>query len=169
MADLAITPGRSNDIPLLEPLWLAVHEAHQQAMPELAPYVSDEQSWQQRRQLYTELLARPAAFLLLAGFGAELAGYALGYVRNDTDDDWVSDTWDLDGPIGELESLSVLPVHRRKGVGGALLTAADLEFTRLGVRNQILGMLPGNSTAMRVYQRHGYRPTWVYLSRFNHD
>jgi ribosomal protein S18 acetylase RimI-like enzyme len=69
--------------------------------------------------------------------------------------------------VGELESLAVLPPHRRKGIGGALLEAADVEFARLGVRNQILGMLPDNTAALRLYQRHGYQSTWLYLSRFN--
>ena len=27
-------------------------------------------------------------------------------------------------------------------------------------------MLPGNTAAIRLYQRYGFRPTWSYLSRF---
>ena len=30
----------------------------------------------------------------------------------------------------------------------------------------ILGLLPGNTDAARLYERRGYRPTWLYLSRF---
>ncbi len=29
-----------------------------------------------------------------------------------------------------------------------------------------LGALPGNTAAIRLYQRHGFHPTWSYLSRF---
>jgi ribosomal protein S18 acetylase RimI-like enzyme len=29
----------------------------------------------------------------------------------------------------------------------------------------MLGVLPGNADAIRLYQRRGYRPTWTYLSR----
>ena len=36
---LEITRGSVDDIDSLEPLWVAVHHAHQAAMPELAPYV----------------------------------------------------------------------------------------------------------------------------------
>lgn len=46
--------GLLADLESLEPLWLSVHRRHAEAMPELAPYVSDEQSWAVRRALYTE-------------------------------------------------------------------------------------------------------------------
>jgi ribosomal protein S18 acetylase RimI-like enzyme len=28
-------------------------------------------------------------------------------------------------------------------------------------------VLPGNAAAIRLYERRGYRPTWLYLSRFD--
>jgi ribosomal protein S18 acetylase RimI-like enzyme len=30
----------------------------------------------------------------------------------------------------------------------------------------VLGVLPGNVDAIRLYERRGFRPTWLYLSRF---
>ena len=30
----------------------------------------------------------------------------------------------------------------------------------------VLGVLPGNEDAIRLYERRGYRPTWSYLSKF---
>ena len=30
----------------------------------------------------------------------------------------------------------------------------------------ILGALAGNTDAIRLYERRGYRPTWLYLSKF---
>jgi hypothetical protein len=27
-------------------------------------------------------------------------------------------------------------------------------------------VLPGNAGAIRLYERRGFRPTWLYLSRF---
>ena len=35
-----------------------------------------------------------------------------------------------------------------------------------GVDDLILGVLPGNDAAIRLYERHGYRRTWTYPSRF---
>jgi ribosomal protein S18 acetylase RimI-like enzyme len=37
----------------------------------------------------------------------------------------------------------------------------------LGVKDLILGALPGNTDAIRLYERRGYQPTWLYLSRFD--
>ena len=43
--------GAAGDLPLLEPLWVAVHHRHAQTMPRLAPYVSDEDTWAIRSTL----------------------------------------------------------------------------------------------------------------------
>jgi ribosomal protein S18 acetylase RimI-like enzyme len=134
-------------------------------MPELAPYVSDTETWRHRRSLYEILLSKPDSFLFLAKASGMLVGYALGHVV-DAADGWTSDTWRTGNRIGELESLGVLPDHRGAGVGSALLDAVDLEFERIGVRDVLVGVLPGNEGAIRLYERRGYRPTWLYLSRF---
>jgi ribosomal protein S18 acetylase RimI-like enzyme len=36
-----------------------------------------------------------------------------------------------------------------------------------GAQDLILGVLPGNDDARRLYERRGYRPTWLYLSQFD--
>jgi ribosomal protein S18 acetylase RimI-like enzyme len=165
LAAFQIVRGSAADIPALEPLWVAVHHVHAASMPELAPYVSDEETWRERRALYGALFRQPDTFLFLARVGGELVGYALGRVLGDRED-WWSDTWRVGDRIGELESVSVLPEHRGAGIGAALLDAADQEFERLHVHDQIVGALPGNADAIRLYERRGFRPTWVYLSRF---
>lgn len=162
---LRIVRGSEDDIPSLEPLWVAVHHVHQASMPELAPYVSDEETWRERRTLYEEVFRKPDTFLILARVGRELVGYALGHVLGSAES-WWSDTWRTGDRVGELESISVLPEHRGAGIGSALLDAVDAEFARLGVDDQVIGLLPGNVDALRLYQRRGFRPTWLYLSRF---
>lgn len=162
---LRIVRGSKDDIPSLEPLWVAVHHVHQAAMPELAPYVSDEETWRERRTLYEEVFRKPETFLFLARVERELVGYALGHVLGSAES-WWSDTWRTGDRVGELESISVLPEHRGAGIGSALLDAVDAEFARLGVDEQVIGVLPGNIDALRLYQRRGFRPTWLYLSRF---
>jgi ribosomal protein S18 acetylase RimI-like enzyme len=162
---LEIVRGSAADIPQLEPLWVAVHHVHAASMPELAPYVSDEETWRERGALYAQLFRKPETFLLLARLGGDLAGYALGHVL-DAEGNWSSDTWRTGDRLGELESISVLPELRGRGIGSELLEAVDREFARLGVDDLILGALPGNTAAIRLYERHGFRPTWLYLSRF---
>jgi hypothetical protein len=69
MAGWEIRRGLEDDLDALAPLWIAVHHQHLESMPELAPYVTDDESWQERRGLYTELLAKPDTLLILASEG----------------------------------------------------------------------------------------------------
>ena len=76
---MEITKGSASDLDDIEPLWLALHHAHAESMPELAPYYGDGDSWAARRELYAELLSRPDALLLLVRVDGELVGYALAH------------------------------------------------------------------------------------------
>ncbi len=157
--------GSAADLAALEPLWVSVHHRHAEAMPELAPYVDDQQTWAARSALYAELLGKRDTILLLAAADGELVGYGLAHVMP-AGDTWVADTWQTGNRIGEIESLAVLPSHRGHGIGTQLLTGLESELRAIGVRDLIIGVLPGNEAAIRLYQRHGFRPTWSYLSRF---
>jgi ribosomal protein S18 acetylase RimI-like enzyme len=165
MSEVEITRGTAADIPRLEPLWVAVHHQHQTSMPELAPYVSDEETWRVRRALYEELFRKPDTFLLLASLGDRLVGYAL--VHGDpVAESFIDDTWETTDRVAELESISVLPEHRGAGIGSALIEEVHRELDAMGVEDVIIGALPGNEGAIRLYERFGYRPTWLYLSKF---
>jgi ribosomal protein S18 acetylase RimI-like enzyme len=157
--------GGAEDLDLVEPLWVAVHHRHRESMPELEPYVSDTETWQARRKLYEELLAKPDTLLLLAVVGDKLIGYGLAHAF-DIADTWIEDTWRTGELIGEIESLSVLPEYRGSGLGSALLERLESHLHERGVDDLILGALAGNTDAIRLYERHGYQPTWLYLSKF---
>ena len=157
--------GSLADLPLLEPLWVSVHHHHAEIMPGLAPYVTDQQTWAVRSQLYAELLTKPDTVLLLASAGGAVIGYGLAHVML-ASDTWVADTWQTGDRIGEIESLAVQPDFRGQGVGSRLLTALSAELAAAGVHDLVLGALPGNADAIRLYQRHGFQPAWTYLSRF---
>jgi GNAT superfamily N-acetyltransferase len=166
MPGLTISRGSAADIPALEPLWVAVHHRHAESMPELAPYVTDAETWAERRALYVTLLERPDTVLLLARIDGDLIGYALSHVL-DVNETWIPDTWRTGSRIAELESISVLPSHRGAGVGSALFDAIEREWEALGVSDAIIGLLAGNDGALRMYERRGFRPTWLYMSRFD--
>jgi ribosomal protein S18 acetylase RimI-like enzyme len=153
------------DLHLVEPLWIAVHHRHAETMPELAPFVGDDESWAVRKVLYEELLVKPDTLLLLAFDGTAAIGYGLAHVVA-LEDSWIPDTWQTGQRIGEIESLSVLPEYRGSGLGSVLLDRLEAHLRDRGARDLILGVLPGNDDAIRLYQRRGYRPTWLYLSRF---
>ena len=57
---------------------------------------------------------------------------------------------------GELYAINVDPDHWGTGAGRALLTAAQTELTRLGYREAVLWVLPGNSRARRFYEVAGW-------------
>ena len=157
--------GTAGELPLLEPLWVAVHHRHAQTMPHLAPYVSDGDTWAIRSALYRELLAKPDTLLLLAFDGESAVGYGVAHVLP-VDDSWIPDTWQTGASIGEIESLSVLPEYRGSGLGSLLLDRLETHLRARGAQDLILGVLPGNAAAIRLYERRGYQPTWLYLSRF---
>lgn len=156
--------GSAADLDDLRPLWLLLHRHHQQLLPGLAPYVSDEQSWSSRRRLYAQLLARPDSILLLARLHGALVGYGLAHVQ-DAAQTWVEDTWATGPRIGEIESLGVVPEQRGQGVGTALLDELLRRLGEAGADDVVLGVVPGNP-ATRLYERAGFTPTWSYLSRF---
>jgi GNAT superfamily N-acetyltransferase len=162
--NVEIARGSAADIPRLEPLWVAVHHVHQESMPELAPYVDDTTTWAFHGRMYAELLAKPDSILLLVLVGGELAGYGLACVH-DVDDTWIPDTWVTGSRIGEVESLSVSAAHRGAGIGSQLLDALEQHLRDVGAEDIIIGALPGNP-AVGLYERRGYKPTWLYLSKF---
>lgn len=165
MAAVRIVEGSVEDVDLLEPLWVSVHHAHAAAMPELGPYVSDAKTWADMRAIYDEQFAKPDTRLLLAYDGEMLVGYAVTHVMP-IEETWIGDTWATGDRIGELETVAVAPSHRGRGIGNALLDAVDRVFAEQGVADVIIGALAGNEGALRLYERRGFRPTWLYLSRF---
>ena len=162
---LEVVRGSEADIPSLEPLWVAVHHVHEASMPELAPYVSDEETWRERRALYAELFRQAGDVLVpRARTGRARRLRARSHPR-------------LGRVMVERHMAHQRPSRRariglrttrapRSGIGSALLDAVDAEFARLGVDDQVIGVLPGNVDAIRLYERRGFRPTWLYLSRF---
>lgn len=134
-------------------------------MPELAPYVDDAETWRARRALYQELLAKPDTLLLLASVDEKPIGYGLTHVVS-VAGSWIEDTWATGSRIGEIESLSVLPDFRGSGLGSELLERLEKHLHDVGVDDLILGALAGNTDAVRLYQRRGYQPTWLYFSKF---
>ena len=134
-------------------------------MPELAPYVSDGATWRARRTLYEDLLTKPDTLLLLAVVDDKPIGYGLTHVMP-VADSWIEDTWTTGERIGEIESLSVLPSYRGSGLGSELLDRLESHLHERGVDDLILGALAGNADAIRLYERRGYQPTWLYLSKF---
>ncbi len=135
----------------LERLWMALQRHHAdlvEALPELTAR-SLEESWDRRRAAYATWLAEPDAFVLLAELGGEPAGYAL--VR-------IVDGFHSFGPderLASVETLSVRPEARGRGVGSALMDAVERELAEVGIGRLKLAVVDGNEEALRFYAGRG--------------
>lgn len=88
------------------------------------------------------LLARDPDALITAWVGSELVGTVVA-------------GWD--GWRCHLYRLAVAPEHRRQGVGGALIEAAENRCRRLGGTRVDAMVLDDNETAHRAWRSSGYR------------
>ena len=148
----------------LRPLWLVLHHHHQAVGgPALGPYVDDAASWAARRALYTGFLDR-GGFAVLAERDGQLAGYAMVAVTP-ADETLMPDTWRTGDRVAEVETLVIDPGARGAGLGTALLDRIDEELAADGVEDVLIGALVTNTDAIRLYERRGFRPAWLYLLR----
>lgn len=61
-------------------------------------------------------------------------------------------------PLLNVHDLVVLPAHRARGVGQALLAAAQKHAQERGCCKLTLEVLSGNARALRSYQHFGFAP-----------
>jgi ribosomal protein S18 acetylase RimI-like enzyme len=163
---VAITPGGSDDIPALRELWLELHHHHQQVGPQSGIFQDDETSWQVRSSEYREWLGDGRSFLLLARAGERLIGYCVVRVMEAEPD--LRDAWKVPDVVAEVETMIVSGDYRGAGVGGRLLDAADAKLDELGITEVLVGLIPGNDGAERLYRRRGFQPRWLLLARGAH-
>lgn len=61
-------------------------------------------------------------------------------------------------PLLNVHDLAVLPTHRGRGIGQALLTACEAHARQRGCCKITLEVLSGNDRALRSYQHFGFAP-----------
>ena len=71
--------------------------------------------------------------------------------------------WKLYGDWGWVGTLGVLPSHRGRGIGEALLRTAFAEFWRRGERRIALGVAADSDSATRLYERAGMRRLYTIV------
>ena len=102
---------------------------HRETVGEVWPVRDEGAAWQRRRAEYLEWVAGEGTMLAAVPAG-DPAAAPLGYAVLMPSP--VGATWDLGERIGEVESLSVAPEARGRGVGSALLDAAREHFLAAG-------------------------------------
>lgn len=96
---------------------------------------------------FRELIADPAAFVLLSGDPQDPTGYAVVTLRP---------TVYCDGPLAVLDELYVRPALRAGGIGTALLHRAIAEVRARGGGEMHINVDEIDTDARRFYERHGF-------------
>ena len=160
---IAIERGGVDDIAALRDLWLELHHHHAQVAPQSGEFVDDETSWRVRSSSYREWLGDPGSFLLLARAEGRLVGYALVRVLEAGPE--LTDSWRVPAVVAEIETMLVSAPFRDAGLGTRLLDEIDAELERQEITEVIVGVMPGNDGAQRLYERRGFQPRWLLLAR----
>ena len=98
------------------------------------------------RRAFGRVLASPSAWLTVAELDGCCAGYVLVFFRRAS-------------RIARLYSIAVEPTHTGRGIGPALLAAAEAQVRRRGVHLIRLEVREGNASAIERYRKSGYVET----------
>jgi len=98
------------------------------------------------------------AVVLVAETKGETIGYAYGEIEG-------YDYMSLRGPAGVLNDLIVDPAHRGRGLGRLLLDEIILRLKSRGVPRIVLSTAAKNKAAQRLFERSGFRPTMIEMTR----
>jgi len=153
--DFEIVQAGAERLPAVEPLYRALDEYHGRLLPSAGPATKRPQaeSWARRRVGYERWLA-DGGVLLLAVPRDEQDGSPVGYAMVSVGDE--SDGWE--GAIGHVESLSVAAEWRGRGIGGALLDAAERSLAAAGITAIVISVIEPNERARKLYEDRGMTP-----------
>jgi GNAT superfamily N-acetyltransferase len=85
-------------------------------------------------------------------------GSPVGFVWLKTERDYF-----IDMPVGHVIDIAVTKAGEGRGIGRALLDAADRWAEANGYPWLTLHVFEGNDRARRVYEKHGYVPEWTRM------
>ena len=103
-------------------------------------------------------IGRDEALVLVAEADSAVVGYAYAVLQGP---DWMA----LRGPAGVLEDIIVDEAHRGGGVGRRLLEAVLAALAQRGAPRVVLSTAAKNVAAQRLFERAGFRPTMIEMTR----
>ena len=154
---IPVRAARREDVPALVRLRLANAERHVHLAPHLYR-LPDERAV---REHFEEVLADGSGTLISV---AEAAGEVVGMVEVVPLTDPPAHQILIPRRAAEVHTV-VLDGHRGRGVGTALLAAAERTAAERGVRVLYAGIFTPNTDAVGFYSAAGYTPRGTLLSR----
>lgn len=130
------------------PLWEALYDRHLEYGAAGLATIAREDSWPLRVARYERIFTdhrHPVVFL--ASIGGEPIGYALAFSEDDAG-----------SPAVVLETLSLLPRARGRGVGSQLMELVDEDARTYGATRGFVDVVTGNSPAFGFYIKAGFEP-----------
>jgi ribosomal protein S18 acetylase RimI-like enzyme len=156
-SEVTVRPARPEDEEAMGRLGAMLVEEHHEFDPQrfIAPVPNLAERY---GQFLVSQIDRPEMVVLVAERGGELAGYAFGGMEG-------NDYMALRGPAGVLHDLVVDPVHRRRGVGTALMDASLEALAKLGAPRVVLFTADRNEGAQAMFAKCGFRRTMIEMTR----
>lgn len=93
------------------------------------------------------------------------AGAALGFILFGIEEEFGRYVLPENQRVGKLSDLYVVEAARGRGVGRALVAAAERRLLEAGVRRVEVSAVIGNRAARAAYEALGYAPSLVTLAR----
>lgn len=154
---LRIRPIQPSDLPALERCVIEMQDFERAIDPRLRPGAAMAAAY--TAELRERSVRRDGVILV-----AEIEGAVAGFVAVQARVPYEG----LDDPPGFyalVSDLAVLPAHRRKGLGRALLDAAEAHARARGAPELRIAVLAENVDAGRIYRTAGFRPYLEILSK----
>ncbi len=151
--DYSLTAGGAELLDRVGPLWLQLRQHHAEVSPRWAAQLLA-MSFDERQ---AGLIAKATAgmLVLLATVGDRDVGYCVSTVTADGQ--------------GEVDSLYVIPTHRKLGIGHAMMSRTLQWFGQQSVRAISVEVIIGNESALPFYARYGFHPRTLRLRRASSD
>jgi ribosomal protein S18 acetylase RimI-like enzyme len=145
---LNIRPAVIAEYERLAVLWKGVEYLHHQGFPHIFRNPDDEWS---TRSAVASLIVGPGSAILLAETNTEIAGFvALRVYRVEQRPGMRRTSFVI------IENMAVAPLHRRRGIGRALLEAAEDWTAQRGIAVLQLFVWEFNDAAVRFYESEGF-------------
>lgn len=139
-----VEPATTEDLDALLDLWVALVEDQRRHGTHLLGEAN--------RPVARDVLGRyvAAGDLLVAREGGSVLGFVMVHVE--------TGLYRQDVTRGVIDNVYVRPAERDRGVGAALMDAAERHLAADGASRVSLSVLADNDAARRLYERRGYEP-----------